>query len=66
MSYSRRQSRLETTARILPVDKLNGSAVDLPKTPIDFLPPGSFRGSIDRLIQTADQSVYQRGANLRR
>jgi hypothetical protein len=33
---------------------MNGSAVDLLKTPIDLLPPGFFRGSVDRLIQTAN------------
>jgi hypothetical protein len=33
---------------------MNNSAVDLLKAPIDFLPPGFFRGSVDRLIQTAN------------
>ena len=66
MSYSQLQSRPETPARILPRDQMNGSAVDLLKTPINFLPPGSFRGSVDRLIQTADQRVDQRGANFGR
>jgi hypothetical protein len=33
---------------------MNGSAVNLLKTPIDFLTPGFFRGSVDRLIQTAN------------
>jgi hypothetical protein len=45
---------------------MNGSAVDLLKTSIDLLPPGFFRGSVDRLIQTANQGVDQRSANFRR
>jgi hypothetical protein len=45
---------------------MNGSAVDLLKTPTDFLTPGFFRGSVDRLIQAANQRVDQRAANFRR
>ena len=53
-------------ARFLPGDKMNGSTVDLLKTPIDLLSPGFFRGNVDLLIQTANQRVDQRGANFRR
>jgi len=63
---SRLQPRPETAARLLPGDEMNGSAVDLLKTSIDLLPPGFFRGSVDRLIQTANQGVDQRSANFRR
>jgi hypothetical protein len=33
---------------------MNGSAVDLLETPINFLTPGFFRGNVNRLIQTAN------------
>jgi hypothetical protein len=47
---SRLQSRAETSARILPGNELNGSAIDLLKTLKDLLPPSLLDGSIDLLI----------------
>jgi hypothetical protein len=54
MRWSLLQPGPETAARFLPGDEMNGSAVDLLKTPKDFLPPGFFRARVDRLIQTAN------------
>jgi len=66
MRGSRFQSRPETPARLVPGNEFNGSAVDLLKTPLDFLPPGFLGASVDRLIQTANQGIDQRSAGFRR
>jgi len=66
MRWSLLQPRPETAARFLPGDEMNNSAVDLLKTLIDLAPPGFFRGSVDLLIQTANQRVDQRSASFRR
>ncbi len=57
MACSPLQSRPETAARFFVGDEGNGSAVDVPKTPVDLLHPGFFSGFVDRLIQTPDQRV---------
>ena len=40
------KARPEMAARLLPGDEMNGSTVDLLKTPIDLLSPGFFRGNV--------------------
>lgn len=60
------QLRPETAARLVPGDKTNGSAVDLPKAPIDLLGPCFFSVVIDRLIQATDQRIDQRSTSFRR
>jgi hypothetical protein len=54
MRWSLLQPGPETAARFLPGDQMNGTAVDLLKTPMDFFSPGFFCGSVDRFIQTAN------------
>jgi hypothetical protein len=44
------RSRPETAARLVPGNQGNGTAVDLPNAAVDFLPPGFFRGNVNRSI----------------
>jgi hypothetical protein len=54
---SRLQSRAQTAAGILPGNEFNGPAIDLLQTLKDLLPPRLLNGSINLLIQTADEGV---------
>jgi hypothetical protein len=60
------RSRAETAARILPGNELNGPAIDLLKTLKNLIPPSLLGGSIDVLIQTADEGIDEGASNLRR
>jgi hypothetical protein len=58
--------RPEEEARLFPGDESNGSAVDESETLVNLLPPGFFRGWVNRWVQAADQRVDQRGARFGR
>jgi hypothetical protein len=64
--WSPLQPSPKATARVIPVDELNGSTVDLLKTAMNLLSPGVFRVIVDFVIKTPDQRVDQCGTSLSR
>jgi hypothetical protein len=56
----------QATARVIPGDELNGSAVNLLKTVMNLLSPSVLCAIVDCVIKAPDQRVDQRGSCLGR